>query len=478
MPTQPMLHLIQIILAATAVSRINATSTTSSSTVVSPTTPATAFFWSTQNDSMLAVPQCSTLRITTSGNDGSSVNPVSPYFFTAAGENLVPEIQKTSSAIGSTFQWVANFPVGTQFSLAMTDSANNSGGLVGGYSIVAGTSNCTLASNSTSVSFSIDPSNNPCDQIKIDARGGTKPYTVSLIAPGLGRYANATGFTTDSFILGNTVPAGQAFNLFVTDARGIASTVSAGMTSGLGQSNCQKPGSSSSSGSSSSLGPIVGGVVGGILVALAIILIAYWYFRKKQRQKAEAAHRQELNSADYRLADGTAPKITPFVLPPRVSDGGVRSPNNGEYSMVPSSSEHSPYREDTPASSAYGNPPYGSNAPSSYAPASSVYSPSSYGNPTPQPPQAHYAPPPPPPSSTSPSQYTGGGTGTYESSAVQSASERDRTDARTGLANPDDFEYRIPEHNGGYHGQGSDSQIHLPLPGSAGVNAGWSQDRY
>ena len=194
------------------------------------------------------------------------------------------------------------------------------------------------------------------------------------------------------------------------------------MTSGLNQSGCQNPGATSSS---SSLTSIIGGTVGGILLALIIIVAGYWYFRRKQTRKAEAAHRQELNSADYRLADGTAPRITPFIL------GKQKYPD--EYSMIPSGSEHSPFRDD-------GLPQ--DSVSSSHQPHPSQQ---------PLPPLSAYANTTSFTSSSPPSDAnTHSGYASYDSNVSGEFSDSadiiaNGTDARTGLANPDAFSYRTED---------------------------------
>ncbi|KAM0754113.1 hypothetical protein T439DRAFT_378200 [Meredithblackwellia eburnea MCA 4105] len=430
-----------IVLVATALSSTDAAST-SQTAVVSPTIPPTAFFWATTNNSLLALPQCSSVHILAIQNSLSTATAIPPYYFTVIPDGLVPSVQASLNRLFS-FDWVPNLPIGTQFSLAMTDSANNSGGIVGGYSIIAGNSSCpsSLATNSTTISFTVDPPNNPCDEINIDVKGGAKPYTVSVVAPALGRYANATGFSTNSFTLGNIITAGEEFKLFITDSNGVSSTVSAGMTSALGQSSCQKPGSFNGS---SNIGAIVGGVVGGVLIFLAIVILFYWYFRKIQREKAEEAHRQELNSADYQLPDGTAPKVTPFVLPPRVAEGEGGWPDTSKYLMIKMGDTHLQGVDEEPLSTTYDKPP-----------CTKTNAPPSYGNPNfgqnPEVRQSDDAPLSGPLTSTLPQKYNRSGAGgggsergwIYSSSADEVSSELDPSrDARTGLANPDDFEYR------------------------------------
>lgn len=220
--------------------------------------------------------------------------------------------------------------------------------------------------------------------------------------------------------------------MFVTDSTGKVSQVSDGMTSGLGLSGCVAP----TVPKSSTLAPTIGGVVGGVLGVLLLFSIGYWLYRRKKTARAEAAYRQELNSADYRLADGTAPRITPFVLPQKTQEA--------EYSMVPSHSDHSPYREDTPSTSGYGgngsvSPSFAAHSQYPAYPQLSASHPSEYGP------------------SYSPSDHSG--YPSYESTGSQAPI----TDARTGLANPDAFEYRID----------APDPRSLPPPGAGGARLGW-----
>jgi hypothetical protein len=49
--------------------------------------------------------------------------------------------------------------------------------------MVAGTSNCTLASNVTPITFTANPPDDPCGEVDLTIKGGVQPYTVSVLAP-------------------------------------------------------------------------------------------------------------------------------------------------------------------------------------------------------------------------------------------------------------------------------------------------------
>lgn len=126
-----------------------------------PRQPPIAFFWETGNNSVKTIPQCSALQIFTVRSPTTNVQPTGPLYFTAAAPGYDPETQLVASDVDESFTWIADFPVvrsspllspspgrvragrvspasrclipqGTQLLFAMTDSANNSGGAVGG----------------------------------------------------------------------------------------------------------------------------------------------------------------------------------------------------------------------------------------------------------------------------------------------------------------------------------------------------------
>lgn len=57
---------------------------------MNPNTPAIAFFWATPLlEDSFSIPRCSSLRLLTTANPGSSVQPVAPFFFTVAPTGAV-----------------------------------------------------------------------------------------------------------------------------------------------------------------------------------------------------------------------------------------------------------------------------------------------------------------------------------------------------------------------------------------------------
>lgn len=80
--------------------------------------------------------------------------------------------------------------------------------------LVPGSTNCTLVDQPSSlpVSFSESPPDQPCDEIIVDIKGGTLPYTLSVVAGTSGLYANVTGLKKKRVNLRNIVPAGQQFH--------------------------------------------------------------------------------------------------------------------------------------------------------------------------------------------------------------------------------------------------------------------------
>lgn len=409
-----------------------------------PTVPAISFFWATPGLVVgnFAIPSCSSVVISLARNENAGA-PVPPFHFIAAPVGGVPESQLVTTSIGGRFAWNANFPAGTSFVITMTDSAGNSGGSVGPYTMVTGTNNCTLANNITPITFTSNPPDDPCGEVDLTITGGIKPYTVSVLAPGIGLFGNLTGQTND-VKLGNSVANSQDFFMFVTDSLGNSSTVSNATTSRLGDTTCVKPIYPSNS-SSPSIGAIVGGVVGGILGAITLLGIAFFFLRRKKASQAIEDQRQdELNtSAEYRMADGNAPRVTPFLVPGRVpsSDPQAQGRNQPLPPIAYNSSTPTINDSPSPLPSPLSPTDYDSQQSSYHSshPASSQYS---HAPILPYPGQ--HTPPPP-----LPSPYH-----SYERpSSVAS-------DPRTGLDHPDGFQYRDAPGQNVYRAQRSRSELY------------------
>lgn len=264
----------------------------------------------------------------------------------------------------------------------MTDSANNSGGLVDGCesvrvnaargvsasdrshslqtdTIVPGYTNCTVITQDPSppLSFTAYPDNNACDEVVLRINGGDAPFTVSVLAGQSGQYANVTNHDSRRVNLRNTVPAGQTFHsqspsvrlfrcsstdlewvgaVFVTDSKGASSRVSSAMTSSLHLGNCVAA-AIPSSGSSTPIGAIVGGVVGGVVGAILLGLLAWWLIRRRNRKHAEQADA----SGAFRLKGKHA-------APSTIGEGARPDPDEGDSPHYSDSYEHASFKYPSP----------------------------------------------------------------------------------------------------------------------------------
>ncbi|BGP38147.1 hypothetical protein JCM10449v2_002074 [Rhodotorula kratochvilovae] len=442
--------LVALALAVGAVKAANTSTGSNGDTLYAPMQPPIAFFWATRNESSRTIPQCANFELFTTESPTTAVQPVLPLYFTAAAIGYPPETQLVEGDIGTEFAWTANYPVGTQLLFAMTDSGNNSGGAVDGYTIVPGSTNCTLASNANlPLSFGMYPEDRPCDEVVLNIRGGVKPFDVSVFAPVQGAYMNVTGVSERSFNLRNVVPAGQPFHLFVSDSNGSSTAVSTGRTSALNQSGCT-PADPPSDDSSTSVGTIVGAVIGSVLGALLLALLAWWFVRRRNRLRAEQYRQQPpAATSEFRTADGRAPLVEPFRIP-------MGSATLASASAADTYDDSSPTNTD------------------SYDKSLSYPLVPEHAPPPPQQQQQHFIPAPPPPShlygaapqspyanpydAYDPAPYpttAGGGGGSYDALSTSPASAtaaehlapaeapagRGGTD---GLAHPEEFEYRLP----------------------------------
>ncbi|GAA5974224.1 hypothetical protein JCM21900_003350 [Sporobolomyces salmonicolor] len=298
----------------------------SSDSKVSPTIPPVTFFWATYNDTVKEIPRCAGFQVYTTANAAAANEVVEPLYFTTFPTGYEPRTMKVpSSAIGDGFTWSADYPVGTEITFAMTDSANHSGGAVDGYTISQSSyNNCTVQSNATApITLAVNPENNPCDEIDLTISGGRAPYTISVLAGVSGLYANAT--TSEKKVqYGNVVAAGQVFNLLVTDSTGASSAFSRDMTSALNLGSCSRPSPNSSS--STPVGAIVGGVVGGVVAAAILALLAWWFIRRRAVNAEQRYRQQQITTSEFRNADGRAPFVEPFMVPLQTQGGDAVDP--------------------------------------------------------------------------------------------------------------------------------------------------------
>ncbi|GAA5835189.1 hypothetical protein JCM3766R1_006896 [Sporobolomyces carnicolor] len=443
-----------------------------SSDLLTPEQPAISFFWGTYNDSQVELPQCNGMQVITTLNQASSRQVVPPLYFTAFPIGYPPlTMRLPTDDVSQRFTWNADYPVGTHLTLAMSDSANNSGGAVDGFSIVRSSlMNCTgIVNEGSPISFVASPSNDPCDEIDIEIKGGKAPYTVSVLAGQSGLYGNLTGVTKKSFKMRNSVAARQTFNLLVTDSKGVSSTVGPNMVSALNLQTCNRP-TSFGSDSSTPIGAIVGAVVGGVVLAVILGLVAWWFIRRRNKKREEEYRQAQLvASSEYRNADGRAPLVEPFMLQtqgPNVRNTGLAtqysetSPtNDGSYDKSLDKYPSSP-------SNHYSGEPLGPSSqqyyshPSHQTQQASISS-SQFDHHQPPPPSASYAYSNPydPYDSSAPASTSNGGYAPYDTSSqhapMSTASlhyeppQHSNSSATDDLANPEEFEFRLPDPRGG-----------------------------
>lgn len=295
-------------------------------------------------------------------------------------------------------------------------------------------------------------------------------------------------------MLQNIIPAGQLFNVFITDATGSSSIVSTNLESEPFDGTCN----SSPPRQGVSLTTLIGSIVGSILVAILIAFILFFY-RKKKRAEAELA--EHLSKKPELEKDDGQPLVQPFytgttggsqwgtegIIPrsrPTIITGVALDRTQDRWSGEKSSSSYySPPRlpnqqapvqnsqttiinqQDDPyyaQRTAYTHPRQNSFH-SLESPSSSTQPPNSAANQYPQnssyaslghdtsPNQNRSAPPP--------FSATNGREAPPFSAAIgrdeRSVMSRERDDRSTVLADPDEFSYREPSANTRTYGRPS-----------------------
>lgn len=106
--------------------------------------------------------------------------------------------------------------------------------------------------------------------------------------------------------------------MYITDSTGASTNASSMITSALGASNCNLPDGVSNGNDGADVGAIAGGVVGGVLGVALLILLAWCLFKRQRRRgrEDESVHGDVGEAEDYRQADGSMARITPFIVTP------------------------------------------------------------------------------------------------------------------------------------------------------------------
>lgn len=107
------------------------------------------------------------------------------------------------------------------------------------------------------------------------------------------------------------------------------------MTSAVNLSNCNLPNAEQAADDGISVGAIVGAVVGGVIGALLLALLAWWLLRRRSKKSAQRSEAQErATKGEFRMADGSAPLVTPFMMPQHSPDySDETSPASAHPSM-------------------------------------------------------------------------------------------------------------------------------------------------
>ncbi|KAL8280183.1 hypothetical protein RQP46_007513 [Phenoliferia psychrophenolica] len=240
------------------------------------------FWFETQFNNTKQIPQCAQWWLTTIVDPAATEVPTPPFYIQVLAEGYPVQAVQTSDKFLATGLWTANYPPGTNMTLAMLDSRGSTGGSVEGYSIVpyGGNMSCVTASAVTNVELSVNPTEYPCEDIEFDIQGGKAPYNLTIVNPLGVNTLNVTGIKDHRVQVINPSPVDTSFSVFVTDSTGTSSKART-MTSGLGNVGCFPV--QNLHNSESHNGAIAGGTVGGV-AGLGLLLVAAWLLWRRRRK--------------------------------------------------------------------------------------------------------------------------------------------------------------------------------------------------
>ncbi|KAG8728922.1 hypothetical protein FRC12_021396 [Ceratobasidium sp. 428] len=173
-----------------------------------------------------AIPQCSILKLSFDNDLGdpslhANPAPAPPYTVSVYQGGYAP----LTLAVGNigqvgTYPWTVNLPVNNPFMLTMKDSAGYTGGTSTRFTVMPGSSNCSLSANPMpppSLSFT-RTGNSQCGKVNIVVNNGTSPYQVEII-PEV-RQQKTLHFATNVFDFVLDIPMSLSYIIAVTDAEG------------------------------------------------------------------------------------------------------------------------------------------------------------------------------------------------------------------------------------------------------------------
>ncbi|KAF9023415.1 hypothetical protein BDZ89DRAFT_1162746 [Hymenopellis radicata] len=278
--------------------------------------------------------QCETIHIKWDRASATGPSPSAPYYLQIYTSAFVfPFVVEAGN--GLSFDWEVPFAPGTLYQICMFDKNGYTGGCQAIYSMVP---NTTVGFSCANASFPLAPldivavvQDGPlsqygwipqCTSLAVTPKNGTPPYTVT-VAPTLHPPVNIT--TNDMSTVNWTVDLSWASPFFISVVDSEFNFWSYGpLHSGEGNSGCLSGVSKESDSDISSTGKTIGtGIAGLVVGALAGILAAVWFLKrrqKRQRQEGQFVALGPSTPLDSGM-DPLAPRHDPFDSPWSLTSG-------------------------------------------------------------------------------------------------------------------------------------------------------------
>ncbi|KZS89155.1 hypothetical protein SISNIDRAFT_489582 [Sistotremastrum niveocremeum HHB9708] len=329
-----------------------------------------AFTWGFNTWTNTSLPQCQPLQLFV-GVDAGTVKPSPPYYLLAYEVNGSTSLSSLGSDISNMY-WTAQQSQGSQLVLAMLDDAGNSGGILNGtYTIAQGSNNCSAPATPKtdfSVSTNASTSLDTCSAIEISIKGGTPPYTISIIEENAVAPYNTTLSTNDdTYLWVNNLFPGVTIILAASDSAGAWGKNTELITlTGNSNTHCSytsTASNSSSSGNNSSSSTShsgMGAIIAGVIIGIAAFAILGWFFIYRRRRRRHSQGGWDLNAFPGRKKNierspsfafhpmPSDAELTPFELPPS-GQSHQREGSGVGYPVDPS--ERNSYTDEPPRTS-------------------------------------------------------------------------------------------------------------------------------
>jgi len=310
------------------------------------------------SDSTLPISaQCDRINLMWSrGTNDTGPPPVAPYFFQVyTSTSETPYV--VDAGFGPTFEWDVPFAPNTQYQICMFDSNGSSGGCRETYTVITNTTVSTPTCQNVTAPSELSVTGtvplgaisqhsyiDQCSSLSVTPQSGKPPFTLT-VAPSCHPPYNVTSNTMDPISWQVSLPVGYHFFMALSSSDGLLWGNGPMRVGGMGSTDCLSPGSIPQS----TVIPIVVGTgIGGVVLGLAIGVLAYFLFIRVRRRRQRSPSQNYFASQHF---SSTKPYKAPSIVPSTIA---TSSAPQRAYQHIPPSTQNQTLNPEPPMPTSLG----------------------------------------------------------------------------------------------------------------------------